>query len=174
MPYAGQFTVPWIYWLQSCKTCNNHRNMCAKAHFKKSSSSQRTTKFLSRIWITIFKHIIEPSKDFCYCFWNPHLFVFPRSNKRALQHSHKFSPIPVRDIHTKPSCFFMPQLLRTQKATNKMTVTASSAERTPLGVSTQEPLCSPASQVKGNVTLHPSNLIFSLVYTLIKSFSYFR
>lgn len=72
------------------------------------------------------------------------------------------------DIHTKPSCFCIPQLLRTQKATYKMTVTASSAERTTLGASALEPLFCPASHVKGDIIVHPSNFTVSLVSTLIK------
>lgn len=35
MSYAGQIIVPWIYRLQSYRICNNHRNMYAKAYFKK-------------------------------------------------------------------------------------------------------------------------------------------
>lgn len=44
-----------------------------------------------------------------------------------------------------------------------MTVTSRTAERIPLSMSPQETFCWPASQVKGDVILHPSNFIVSLV-----------
>lgn len=173
MPYAGQFIVPWIYRLQSYRICNNHCNTYAKAHFKKSS--QRTTKSLTRsasASVNISQNQARTSAviseiHICLC--------FQETTKRSPT---AFTLVPSytsdRYTHTKPSHFCIPQLLRTQKTTKKMTVTASSAERIPLSVSPQETLCCPASQVKGDVIMHPSNFIVSLVSTVIKSFSYLK
>lgn len=136
------------------------------------------------------KDVTEPSNDFCCHFWYPHLFVFSRNNKKEpawtplsywpliLQHLHKFSPIPVTDRHEQSLSAYIllciPWLLRTQKATNKITVTVSPVGRTPLSVFPQETVCCPASKSNGIVILHSSNFIVSVASPLIKSFNYFR
>lgn len=90
-----------------------------------------------------------------------------------MQHLHKFSPTPVADIHVQslPAYILLciPWLLRTLKATNRITVTVSSVGRTPLTVFPQKTLCCPASKSNGDVILHSSNFIVSVASPLIKS-----
>lgn len=164
MPYVGQFTVPWIYRRQFYRICNNHCNRYAKAHFKKSSSSQGTSRSRTRsasAFVNISYNQARTSAvisqiHICLC--------FQETTKRSpTAFTVVLSYTSGRYTHIKPSHFCIPHLLRAQKATNKMTVTTSSAERIPLSMSPQETFCWPASQVKGDVILHPSNFIVSLV-----------